>query len=202
MQVWQQVQVQPFFLGFSLSPPEGGRNTGGDSVSRPARGAVKNTRGAVPENVVVAVQQALVGCVQEPASGLKVLGVKHPTGENSSGQTCLGKDGSVQLQWAPGTKTAALAQVPVGPDGRRVCWAEWCWVPCDRLSCPHWHGSEDPEALTKIVPAVFSLGVCALACERLGLKDRFPGLKRFPNMGDLFQAQLWLRAVLASSYRL
>ena len=87
MQVWQQVQVQPFYLGFSLSPPEGGRNTGDDSVSRPARGAVKNTRGAVPENVVVAVQQALVGCVQEPASGLEVLGVKHPTGENSSGQT-------------------------------------------------------------------------------------------------------------------
>ena len=156
----------------------------------------------MPENVVVAVQQALVGCVQEPASGLDMLGVKQPTGENSSSQVCLRKDGSVQLQWAPGTKTAALAQVPVGPDGRRVCWAEWCWVPCDRLSCPHWHGSEDPEGLAKIVPDGFSLGVCALACERLGLKDRFPGLKRFPNMGDLFQAQLWLRAVLASSYRL
>ena len=55
--------------------------------------------------------------VQEPASGLKVLGVKQPTGENWSGQTCLRKDGSVQLQWAPGTKTAALAQVPAGPDG-------------------------------------------------------------------------------------
>ena len=115
------MQVQSLYLGFSLSPPEGGRTTGGDSVSRPARGAVKNTRRAVLANVLVAVQQALAGCVQEPASGSEVLGVKHPTGENSSGQTCLRKYGSVQLQWAPCTKTAALAQVPVGPDGRRVC---------------------------------------------------------------------------------
>ena len=75
-------------------------------------------------------------------------------------------------------------------------------MPCDRLSCLHWHGPEDPKALTKLVSEGFSLGVCALACEWLGLKDRFPGLKRFPNMGDLFQAQLWLRAVSASGYRL
>ena len=30
----------------------------------------------MPENVVVAVQQALVGCVQEPAPCLGVLGVE------------------------------------------------------------------------------------------------------------------------------
>ena len=145
------MQVQPFYVGFLLSPSGGGRNTGGDSVSRPARGAVKNTRGAVPGNMVVAVQQTLVGCVQEPASGLVVLGVRHPAGENSSGQTCLGKDVSVQLQWAPGTKTAALTQVPVGPDGRRVCRAEWCWVPCDRLSCPHWHRRPSAQKLCTCV---------------------------------------------------
>ena len=53
-------------------------------------------------------------------------GVKPPHGKHSSGQLCRRKDGSVALQWVTSTKTDVLSKVPRTPDGRDICWANWC----------------------------------------------------------------------------
>ena len=42
----------------------------------------------------------------------------------------------------------------------------------------------------------FPLAVWALLCKRMGLRSVFS------HMGDMFEAQLWLRAILASMYKL
>ena len=40
------------------------------------------------------------------------------------------------------------------------------------------------------------LAVWVLSCERMGLRSTFP------HMGDMFEDQLWLRAILTSMYKL
>ena len=43
---------------------------------------------------------------------------------------------------------------------------------------------------------IILLAVWALSCEHMGLRSAFP------HMGDMFEAQLWLRAILASMHKL
>ena len=72
-------------------------------------------------------------------------------GEQSSGQLGKRKDGSAALQWMSTVKTDAQNQVPLAPSGKRVCWADWCWVRCDRGSCPC-HHVDSEEELRELLP--------------------------------------------------
>ena len=93
-------------------------------------------------------------------------------------------------------KTDAQNQVPLGPSVKMIGWADWCWVRCDRGSCPC-HHVESEEELNELRPeGKFPLAVWALSCEHMGLRSVFL------HMGDMFEAQLWLRAILASLYKL
>ena len=179
-----------------MSPPEGGKKTGGDAGVGPNRGAVISTRAAVPECVQAAMQVSNVQSSRPQGKGLSPGGVKAPHGVHSSGQLGKRKDGSVALQWVSTVKTDAQNQVPLGPSGKRICWADWCWVRCDRGSCPC-HHVDSEEELNELLPeGKFPLAVWALSCEHMGLRSVFP------HMGDMFEAQLWLRAILASLYKL
>ena len=52
---------------------------------------------------------------------------------------------------------------------------------------------DSKEELRELLPdGKFPLAVCALSCEHMA----------FSPMGDLFEAQLWLKAILASMYKL
>ena len=56
---------------------------------------------------------------------------------------------------------------------------------------------DSEEELRELLPdGKFPLAVWALSCEHMGLRSAFP------HMGDMFEAQLWLRAILASMYKL
>ena len=179
-----------------MSPPEGGKKTGGDAGVGPNRGAVISTRAAVPECVQAAMQVSNVQSSGPQGKGLSPGGVKAPHGVHSSGQLGKRKDGSVALQWVSTVKTDAQNQVPLGPSGKRICWADWCWVRCDRGSCPC-HHVDSEEELNELLPeGKFPLAVWALSCEHMGLRSVFP------HMGDMFEAQLWLRAILTSLYKL
>ena len=134
--------------------------------------------------------------MQAQGEALSPGGVKAPHGEHSSGQLARRLDGSVALQWVSTVKTDSQSQVPVGPSGKRVCWQDWCWVRCDRASCPC-HHVDTEEELSELLPdGKWPIAVWALSCEHMGLRSIFP------HMGDMFQAQLWLRAILASMYKL
>jgi hypothetical protein len=176
-----------------LSPPEGGINTGVDAGVGPKRGAVICSRAAVPESVQAAMAVSSSHRSEPPDAdrALSSSGMRAPHGEQSSGQLGKRKDGSVALQWVPTTKTDAQNQVPLAPSGKRICWADWCWVRCDRSNCPCRHVDSEEE----LHVASFHWQ-CGHSCEHMGLRSAFP------HMGDMFEAQLWLRAILASMYKL
>ena len=137
--------------------------------------------------------------VTPPVSVIAECGVTPPHGKHSSGQLCRRKDGSVALQWVTSTKTDYLSKVPRTPDGRDICWAQWCHVPCDKSSCPDWHAETFEELQAALVIAGrddgdFPAEVQALACERMGLRHKQA------HMRDLVVAQVWLRAMLAQLY--
>ena len=131
-----------------------------------------------------------------PGGALSPSGMRAPHGEQSSGQLGKRKDGSVALQWVSTVKTDCQNQVPLAPSGKRICWADWCWVRCDRGSCPCHHVDSEEELRELLPNGEFPLAVWALSCEHMGLRSAFP------HMGDMFEAQLWLRAILASLYKL
>ena len=123
---------------------------------------------------------------------LSPSGVRAPHGKQSSGQLGKRKDGSVALQWVSTVKTDAQNQVPLAPSGKRICWADWCWVRCGRNSCPCHHVDSEEELRELLPDGKFPLAVWALSCEHMGLRSAFS------HMGDMFEDQLWLRAILAS----
>ena len=150
-----------------MSPPEGVKKTGCDAGVGPNRGAVISTRAAVPECVQAAMQVSNVQSSRPQGKGLSPGGVKAPHGVHSSGQLGKRKDGSVALQWVSTVKTDAQNQVPLGPSGKRICWADWCWVRCDRGSCPC-HRVESEEELSELLPeGKFPLAVWALSREHM-----------------------------------
>ena len=179
-----------------MSPPEGGINTGVDAGVGPKRGAVISSRAAVPESVQAAMGVSSSHDSEPPSRALSSSGMRAPHGEQSSGQLGKRKDGSVALQWVSTVKTDAQNQVPLAPNGKRICWADWCWVRCDRSSCPCHHVDSEEELRELLPDGKFPLAVWALSCEHMGLRSAFP------HMGDMFEAQLWLRAILASMYKL
>ena len=113
-----------------MSPPEGGINTGVDAGVGPKRGAVISSRAAVPESVQAAMGVSSSHGSEPPSRALSSSGMRAPHGEQSSGQLGKRKDGSVALQWVSTVKTDAQNQVPLAPNGKRICWADWCWVRC------------------------------------------------------------------------
>ena len=90
-----------------MSPPEGGINTGVDAGVRPGRGAVINSRVAVPESVQAAMGVSSSHNSEPPNRALSPSGMRAPRGEQSSGQLGKRKDRSVALQWVSTVKTAA-----------------------------------------------------------------------------------------------
>ena len=56
---------------------------------------------------------------------------------------------------------------------------------------------DSEEELCELLPdGKFPLAVWALSCEHMGLRSVFP------HMGDTFEAQLWMKAILSSMYKL
>ena len=115
---------------------------GGGSDSRAAGGAT-GVGGVVATPSAVVASAALYGGGSDSrAAGVVTVestagcGVKPPHGKHSSGQLCRRKDGSVALQWVTSTKTDALSKVPRTPDGRDICWADWCHIRCEKDKCP------------------------------------------------------------------
>ena len=150
----------------------------------------------MPESVQATVEVSSSRNSGPLSKVLSPSSVRAPHGEQLSGQLGNRKGGSVALQWVSTVKPAAQNQVSLAPSGKRICWTDWDWVHCDRSSCPCHHVDYEEELCELLPDGKFPLAVWALSCERMGLRSTFP------HTGDTFEAQLWLRAILSSMYKL
>ena len=145
-----------------MSPPKDGINTGVDAEAGPGRGAVISSRATMPESVQAAMEVSSSHNSGPLSKALSPSGVRALHGEQSSGQLGKRKDGPMALQWVSTVKTDAQNQVPLAISGKRICWADWCWVRCDRSNCPCHHVYSEEE-LREILPDdQFPLTVWAL----------------------------------------